>query len=722
MRHPKHELKTRLEIGRAKLSGKDPKELAAQYGLGLTTVYRYADEAESFQQGGTFTEFGVSGLNRFGGSIQEDYDKSWRSLKDLVAVVKEMMDHPIVGAAMFTIEMSVRRAEWTVTPGGDSANDVAAAEFLEQCMHDMSHAFDDHIAQVISMFAYGFAPFEITYKRRLGRGRTPSSKFEDGRIGWRKFAFRSQDTLTPGKEWLFDEAGGIQGLYQQAPPDYKERFIPIERLLLYRTTSAKNNPQGRSSLRSAFSPWYYSKNLTNVEAISAERMGAGLPVIYLGEGTSKKGDASDFGYAKQVVRDTRADEQAGLVFPYQKQGADGKGILFELVSPPAKGNVDFHQTITRHNQQIAQSLLAQFIFLGLSEYGTQALATELKSTFAEAVTGWLKNIAATLNSFAVPRLFALNNFNVEILPELSPGDVGDIDVRTLIESVSRAADSGVLQIDEGTERRIRSALRIPQRDEEQAGELLFPPAPPKAPPLTPAEVTKEVMSRVRGRGRRAAQPWEKTVNDYQRELRARFDQWAEETANDLAEADEDDRDEMLLAALLLLERELSRTGRNNILDAVAEGVGDDPFRREYIDVAGSHMASNERYLSGFMRDMRLGIRDLLGIGLVGFALRDRIIDSYGARTEQYAGEAWGALQETVGERSETLEDPRVYWRLDMQAEHCDVCLEYGENEYASYHEMLAQTGGSAPGINTTCDGNCRCSLETITEGGFGRLD
>src|SRR3990167_2371375 len=113
MRKPKLELDKRLAIGNAKPAGQDPKELARQYGLGLTTVYQYAKEAEQFQRSSPMQEFGVTGLARFGGSVQEDYDKSWKSLTDMVAVVKEMQDHPIVGAALFTIEMSVKRAEWS---------------------------------------------------------------------------------------------------------------------------------------------------------------------------------------------------------------------------------------------------------------------------------------------------------------------------------------------------------------------------------------------------------------------------------------------------------------------------------------------------------------------------------------------------------------------------------------------------------------------------------
>jgi hypothetical protein len=278
---------------------------------------------------------------------------------------------------------------------------------------------------------------------------------------------------------------------------------------------------------------------------------------------------------------------------------------------------------------------------------------------------------------------------------------------------------------------VRRALRLPQRDEQQAGELLYKPTAPTKPIAAPAptegeekpELASEMFARTRGRGRRAAQPWEKTVNEYQRNLGSMFDAWAEEVADDISATDDEDlQDDILLAALMRLSHEMTLLGRSNILDAVAAGVGGDNWRKPYLDVAGRHMAINEEYIENSLtKDMRSAIRNLIGAGLVGAALKDAIVGSFNARAESYAGEAWGALQETVGERSKFSEDPRVLWRRDPQAQHCETCLEYGDREYDGYDAMLAETGDSAPGINTICDGNCRCWLEVIGESGeFGR--
>jgi DNA-binding phage protein len=454
--------------------------LAKNYGVSRQTIYRAVESfakddkpsAATSSKVPPYSEFGVTGLNRFGGSVREDYNRTWQNLLTMVPLVKEMLDHPIVGATMFAVEMYIRTAEWSVVPSGDGAQDEAARKFLEECMGDMSHTFAEHITQALSMLSYGFAPFEICYKKRQGDEGTHLSQYDDGRIGWRKFAFRSQDTLSPGHEWEFDKNGGIKGMYQKHQWDKPEVFIPIEKMILYRTTAAKNNPQGRSALRAAYMAWYYAKNFAEIEGISAERMGGGLPVIYLGEGTSKAGTRSDFDFAKSVVRDVRSDEQAGIVFPYQKQGQDGRGVLFELVSPPAKGVVDFNRAIMRYNQQISQTLLAQFIFLGLTEYGTQSLAVELTDLFADAMSGWLTVVTDVLNRYIVPRLFKFNTFNVEILPKVTASPTQDADVEKVLNAITLAVGAGVLLPDEGVERHVRGMLEFPQRGDPDAGQIL----------------------------------------------------------------------------------------------------------------------------------------------------------------------------------------------------------------------------------------------------------
>lgn len=741
--------------------------LASQYGVSRQTIYRAIDEFAKAGQGAVaptgksvpLGEYGVTGLARFGGTVREDYNRTWQNLLTMVPLVKEMLDHPIVGATMFAVEMYIRTAEWTVTPGGDSAADDAARKFLEECMNDMSHTFADHITQALSMLSYGFAPFEIVYKRRLGTEAKPVSEYDDGRIGWRKFAFRSQDTLAPGHEWEFDPNGGIKGMYQKAEWTKPEVFIPIEKMILYRTTAAKNNPQGRSALRAAYMAWYYAKNFAEIEGISAERMGGGLPVIYLGEGTSKAGSKSDFEFAKSVVRDVRSDEQAGIVFPFQKQGQDGRGVLFELVSPPAKGVVDFNRAIMRYNQQISQTLLAQFIFLGLTEYGTQSLAIELTDLFAEAMNGWLSVVTDVLNRYIVPRLFAFNTFNVEHLPQFYAAPTQDIDVEKALNAITLAVGSGVLLPDEGVDRAVRKMLDFPQRSDPDSGQILATIPEYKqareiemeaqAPPgggrskgsaqdavgdvRRHKDVRDPKLARQQKAGKKETlsayladkfaalrrdppglpRTWEEIVNSYQEELGDMWEEFATEVAEAIMTVDDPTmQTEIALSMLSQFADDMAYVGREYIFDSAVEGLADTDPDASLLAIAGMRMATNEGFIT---ESLVPSIRDRL---TVFFSDPVNVISSVAivsmlmpmqARVESYAGQAWATVNESVGEYARKNNLP-VYWMRDELAEHCESCLEFGSREYSSYDALLAETGGVLPADGTLCRGNCRCSL------------
>ena len=188
-------------------SGKDPgQDLTDQIQGNEVSV---EDHAGLFKDpGATFDplqllEYGSTGLNRWGGNVAEEF------LPQLVwpyaaKVYKEMSDNdPVVGAVMYMIQQIVRKAEWSVVEASDAPADKEAAEFLRQCMNDMSVSWADTISEILSYFIYGWSYHEIIYKYRRGpRQSDPRfrSKYTDNRIGWRKIPIRSQHTLYG---WVF---------------------------------------------------------------------------------------------------------------------------------------------------------------------------------------------------------------------------------------------------------------------------------------------------------------------------------------------------------------------------------------------------------------------------------------------------------------------------------------------------------------------------------------
>lgn len=450
-------------------------EVAKKYGISYSQTYRAEKSLEQFQAAvpvtstNLYSQLASTGLKRYGGNIDDDYNRVFRSLSSRVALYREMGDDPIVGATLQAIKMTLRRLRWRAEPQGEGKADQEAGKWLETCLDDMSQSWSDTVDQALGMVQYGFQVGEIVYKKRTGYSdnpEKPSSKYDDGKVGWRKMVFAAPESLAAGQAWVFDENGGLQAWEQVAPPDYRTITVPIDKSILFRTTTEKGNPEGRSILRAMYPAWYFKKNLEEIEAISAERMGAGLPVVYMGKGTSKSGNSGDdLDTLKTIVGNIRADEQMGVVLPWPKLGlgAEGEGVLFELMSPPSRGIINFHETIQRYEQRMAMVALAQFIHLGMNQVGARALGESSTDFFTLAVSAWADSMADTFNRYAVERLFRLNNFpGLEQIPVLKHETIGRLTLGEIAEYVNKLVNAQVIKPTPELETELLKLVELPQ--------------------------------------------------------------------------------------------------------------------------------------------------------------------------------------------------------------------------------------------------------------------
>ncbi|MEJ2149904.1 MAG: hypothetical protein P8Z40_10525 [Chloroflexota bacterium] len=438
--------------------------VARRYGLAPRTIrdIRQRAAAASYQGAGSngskgerrppFTELGVSGLDYSHGYVDEEFLTPLRGSAQRYRAFNEMRQNsPVIAAGLLAVELSIRRVDWRLE-GEDER-----AEFIDGARGDMSTTWDDHIADALTMIPFGFAPFEIVYKRRLGPlAEGAASQFDDGRIGWRKLAFRSQDSLD---RWAFDEAGGLQAMIQRAAPDWAEHVIPIEKLVLYRTSREKGNPEGRSLLRPAYVPYYYAKNLASIEAIGAERDLTGLPVVYMAKTGDTASGKVDRTRAEELVRRVRADEQAGIVIPNPKDDPDG--WAFELVSSPGQKQTDIGAIISRHERRMALAFLAQFLMLGMDQVGSYSLSSDHSDFFGMAIGALAESIAQTFSQYAIPRLLLLNGMRLDDPPTLRPGPVGTPELNHIGGFLANLVSSGVMVPDDDLEAWVRDMIDAP---------------------------------------------------------------------------------------------------------------------------------------------------------------------------------------------------------------------------------------------------------------------
>ena len=437
--------------------------------------------------GMSFRDYGSYGLRQFAGWIKEEYLLELTG-REGARTYREMMDNSsVVGAMMFALQQAMRKADWRCEAADDSADSQKLASFADSLREDMSHTWEDFMTEALSMLGFGYSIHEIVYKRRLGeeppkdptdpKGERllPTSKFDDGFIGWRRLPIRGQETII---KWFFDENGQVTGVTQQ-PWVGALIDIPIDKFLLFRPQQHKNNPEGRSVLRNAYRSYYFIKRLEELEAILFERMG-GFPVMYVptklidaANSLSTDPDAqaarAAYDYYKKLVTGTRIDEQMGAVLPSDTyRDADGKTSAirmyeFKLVTPErGQRSFDSDKVIQRHQVEMLMTLLADFIHMGHEVRGTNNLAVTRVDMFYGAIEGWLHSIAGVINLYGLPRLWKMNNFDRAALPQFVPDMPQRLDLDSLGAFIKNMASAGMPMFpNEELEDWIRGAAGMP---------------------------------------------------------------------------------------------------------------------------------------------------------------------------------------------------------------------------------------------------------------------
>lgn len=418
-------------------------------------------------------ELGTTGLKRTSGFVYDEFLTRLQGIQG-IKTYREMSDNdPVIGAVLYAIEKVITRLEWRVDPykdqsadGDPDPTDVETAAFIDSCLNDMSDTWDSTLSQVLSMIIYGWSFHEIVYKRRVGPDQKDPSKrsrYSDGKIGWRKWAMRGQETLYL---WTFDPDGGIQGMQQVDPYTGHGRIdIPIEKALLFRTTAAKNNPEGRSLLRNAYRPWWFKRRIEEIEAIGIERDLAGLPIAYVPPEYLSSAATPDqqavLSAIKQIVTSIKRNENEGIVFP-QVYDESGKPLFdLKLLSSGGARQFDTDKVITRLDQRIAMSVLSDFILLGQDRVGSFALGATKMDLWSMSVDSIAKTIADTVNQHAIPRLLNLNGMDTTRPPALQYSEVAHVDLTEISDFVSKMTQAGVLAPDPTLEDHLRELAGLP---------------------------------------------------------------------------------------------------------------------------------------------------------------------------------------------------------------------------------------------------------------------
>jgi hypothetical protein len=399
-------------------------------------------------------EVGTTGLAQFSGLIFQEPLIELRGKAGHDRYNEMRLNSPIISALLLSIENPLRSTSWEFA--SDEENDPRL-DLLNEARENLEHSWNDFISEALTLLPFGFSMFEMVYEQ-VG-----------GQMLWKSFSPRGQDTVY---RWLYDEIRNdpadpnpkfrLKGFVQLAPPKYVPTPIPLERLLMFRLHSERDNPEGRSILRAAWVPYFYIKHLQQIEAIGLERMGPGFPVITLPQGATTGGNDTDDAKAAKIVRNVRNDEQAGMVLPF--------GWEFEF----ARGGAtfpDYDRVINRHEKRILTSTLAQFLMLGQDGVGSLALSKDQTDFFTMSVNAVGDIISETFTQVAIPQLMALNGYDAEGLRlEHTPAQ-GNTGVSVVADFLQKVGSTFITWTPED-EVWLRQVVNLPEKDVDfLAGEM-----------------------------------------------------------------------------------------------------------------------------------------------------------------------------------------------------------------------------------------------------------
>lgn len=376
-----------------------------------------------------------------------------------------------VGAMLFVMTSTLSQLNYAHTPcvdGKEVSNtdddfEEASkwAAFADTCIHDMANTFPDHIEEALTMVWAGFAPCEISFKKRDGEG----SGYDDGRWGYEGITLRDQHTIM---EFVNDERQNPIAAVQVTAEGGRAE-IPLWKMCNYRASSVLNNPWGRSMLKNAYRPWYLKQRIQESEAVGIDRELCGMPTMRIpmsdlnlanekdanGVLTEKaKAARGRIQAAVDASTKLRYNQAAGLVLPSDPYRDDDGKIStmlkwdFSIVSSSGQRSIDARTAARDYDRAIARTILMQFLHLGDRSGGSYGLSEDQSSIAIRSLKSISLKICGEYNKKALKLLWLMNALPKKYMPKLEAGEVSEESIEQIGLFLQRVADAEPLFLDD----------------------------------------------------------------------------------------------------------------------------------------------------------------------------------------------------------------------------------------------------------------------------------
>jgi hypothetical protein len=438
------------------------------------------------------TEVGYSGLRMFDGVTAEETMRELnfpRSNK----VFKEMSYHPAINTALSLYNSMIGKATFRFIPPKDAtAREIKQVEMVESMFIDMDRPIEEVMIDIMTMATYGFCVLEKVYKIRK---KSKGSLYDDGIVGIKKLAYRSQESID---KFEFDDDGNNivavkQNLSLIADPylrysrrPHMEIILPREKFLLFNMGRNTSNPYGQSPLRDVYVPWKYLTSIEELEAMGVAKDLQGLPVLYLpaqymSEDASPEQKAI-FDQFKNVIRNLQQNSQSGVILP-SAVDPDTRAQLFKLELLSTEGGKKSYDTTKvkdYYRAMIFIGMNADILLMGNTETGSFALGSLKSSLTGSFVESVLQRIVRVFNDDLIKQVYELNGWDVSRRCKMDYEGFEDTNLDEFSKAVQRIGAVGYLPKTIEVVNKVLSAMSIDTLPDDTDVKSILPEKDTKA--------------------------------------------------------------------------------------------------------------------------------------------------------------------------------------------------------------------------------------------------
>jgi len=369
-----------------------------------------------------------------------------------------------IGMMLNMIKTPILSADWDISTSSDDKKHKFHAKFCKDYFFkNYPIAFVNLLYQLLSFTEYGFSIFEQVYS---------IWDYEGKRYTVPELLARLQVSI--------EEIQPRNEIIQQRRTDGQLVDIPFEYLVFFVLNQEGDDLRGTSLLRWSYWDWKRKSETEVIDTIGVRKNAIGVPDMVIPK--SVKPDSPDYKAVQSILQRIGRSQN-----PYMIRYPD-------YVFTWQFGNYNnaiTNQKISRHNTQMAKSVMTQFLELGqASKGGSFALGDVQSQIFLDSLQYLIDLITNTFNNKIIKPMIDINFGKQDVYPELIGLNVNKGKIQTFITNYALLIEKGAIKPTISDEDFIRTKMEMPNLTEEQKIEREKQIAEPQPKPSEPMPLSE----------------------------------------------------------------------------------------------------------------------------------------------------------------------------------------------------------------------------------------